>query len=371
MIERVTKGKYSIESKIGYQLGIEKYKNIETIKNFVKNCDKFNEQFEILNYINSGSCGIVYEGKIRHSKNKKVALKFILNKIIENKNEKERNDRNAKDKLDKKIHREITLQSLLKHKNITNLYGVYATPHDSFCMVMELAKFGDLEYLFNKIRKTTKRINLSETFLAYITKQILNALLYCRNTRIVHMDIKQQNILINENLQIKLADLSISFSYFKIPDNTNFTLPLAGTSVFISPEVLFRKEINSENAHKVDLYSLGVLLYSLAYCKYPYELSYNDKKEFNVIKEKIANNNLEIPINKGYSKLFEDFVSKLLNKDINNRISIDEAINHSWIKAARLIFLEKEKFGDVEKFLLNMVTNNVKPFTDYLHNNSL
>ena len=86
---------FPCDSKNAYQASKDKYKNIDTMRSVVKNCFKFNQDLEILNYISSGSCGIVYEGKIRKSPNKKVALKFILNKILETKNEKIRNKEQA------------------------------------------------------------------------------------------------------------------------------------------------------------------------------------------------------------------------------------------------------------------------------------
>lgn len=338
----------------------EKYKNIEFIRSSVSGCPKFNADLEILNYINSGSCGTVYEGKIRRSPTKKVALKFILNKMSEKmRNEKE------KEKIHNRITKEITIQNKLKHKNITSLYGVYEINNEGTCIVMELAKYGDLDYFQKKL---IQKKNLSETLLAYITKQILNALFYCHQSKIIHMDIKHQNILIDENLQIKLADLSVSYSYSVFPKNSMVPLPLAGTSLFMSPEVLAKKEVRVEECNKIDMYSLGSLLFNLAFAQYPYGLDYSDKKNFEKIKEKIAKNELVIPnVNKKYSLLFKNFISRLLHKDINMRLSISEALDHPWIKGADLIFHEKEKIYDLEKFLINLVTETIKPFNDYIH----
>lgn len=355
---------FQCDSKSAYQASKDKYKNIDTMRSVVKNCFKFNQDLEILNYISSGSCGIVYEGKIRKSPNKKVALKFILNKILETKNEKIRNNEKEKEKLHNRISKEISIQNKLKHKNITTLYGVYELENDSSCIVMELAKYGDLDYFQKKL---IQKKNLSETLLAYITKQILNGLYYCHQSKIIHMDIKHQNILIDENLQIKLADLSVSYSYANFPSGSQVPLPLAGTSLFMSPEVLGKKEIFSEDCNKIDMYSLGSLLYNLAFGEYPYNLDFSDKKNFEKIKEKISKNELSIPLNKRYSQLFRNFISRLLHKNIKMRLSIDQAMNHPWIKGANLIFWEKEKIFDLEKFLINLVTDTIKPFNDYLH----
>ena len=58
----------------------------------------------------------------------------------------------------------------------------------------------------------------------------------------------------------------------------------------------------------------------------------------------------------------------MLNKNIKYRYSINDALEDPWIKGARLIFKEKEKIYDLEKFLINIVTDNIKSFNDYIKN---
>ena len=345
--------------KPSYQTYKDKYSNIKEIKNLVRNCPKFNADLEIIKFINSGSCGIVYEGKIKGKSNKKVALKFLLNKIMEAKRDKINNQN--KPKFFPKNNKEISLQTKIKHKNITAFYGVYSIP-DSSCMVMELAKYGDLDY-FQK--KFIQKSCLSETLLAYITKQILDGLSFLHQSKIIHMDIKQQNILIDKNLQIKLTDLSVSFSYSNQPQY--IVLPVAGTSLFMSPEILGKKQININDCNKIDIFSLGILLYNLAFSSYPYGLEISDKRNFELMFNKINTNSLFIPKIEKLSSMFRDFLSGLLNKDISKRLSINEALNHPWIKAANEIFIEKEKINDLEKFLINLVTDNIKAFNDYIN----
>lgn len=352
--------KNSQYDKLQLQAIKDKNKSLEEIKQLVKDCNKFNEDLEILNYINSGSCGIVYEGRIRKSVNKKVALKFILNKIQNRKNKLQEKE-NYQSLY--KINKEITLQNKLKHKNITSLYGVYEIQNVSSCIVMELAKYGDLDYFQKKL---LQQKCLSETMIGYIAKQVLNGLYYCHQSKIIHMDIKHQNILIDENLHIKLTDMSVSFSYSNYKPSSSVTLPLAGTSLFMSPEVLGKKEIKIEDCNKVDMFSFGTLVYNLAFCEYPYRLDYSDKKNFEKIKEKITKNLLIIPESKRYSQMFRNFIAKLLNTNIKERLSIEEAMKDPWMQGVELIFWEKEKIYDLEKFLIYCLIDNIKSFNDYL-----
>ena len=326
------------------------------MKDFLKEgCQDFNNNFELLNFVNSGSCGLVFEGKIKKTPNKRIGLKFLMGKIMEDKREKNQNQKRIK---------EYNFQKKLHHKNITGLYGFYEIKNCS-CIAMDYAKYGDLDYFQKKL---IQKKYLSETLIAYITIQILEGLQYCHQCKIIHMDIKQQNILIDENLTIKITDFSVSQSYEFVKDGGKFTLPLAGTSLYMSPEVLSKCEIDVEDCNKIDMFSLGTLLYNSAFGEFPYQLEYTDRKNFKGIYDKITQKNLVFPITKSYSFLFKNFLRGLLNKNIKQRYSISDAMKDPWIKGTKLIFKEKEKTYDLEKFLINVVTDNIKLFNDYLKN---
>ena len=347
-----------------YKAVKEYFKNINNMNEFLsEDCDEFNNNFELLNFINSGSCGIVFEGYSKKDPNKKVGLKFLMNKLLEEKREKKIKYQNFLLKT-QKLNKELDLQKKFCHKNITKVYGFYGIKNCS-CIAMEYAKYGDLEYFQ---RKLLQKKNLSETTLAYLTLQILQALNHCHQSKIIHMDIKPQNILLNENLNVKLTDFSVSQSYANYKDGTRITLPLAGTSLYMAPEVLNKIEIDVEECNKIDIFSLGILLYDLAFGLFPFQLEYSDKKNFKDIYNKIMTQNLIFPKSRGYSNLFKNFISGLLNKNIKQRLSINEAFEDPWIKGAKLIYEEKEKIGELEKFLIMIVTDNLRCFNDYVRN---
>ena len=79
-------------SRNNYQLIKEYYKSKSNLDNYIKNqiSTNFSENFELLKYINSGSSGVVYEGRCRKNPEKHVCLKFLLNKIEEEKREKKK-----------------------------------------------------------------------------------------------------------------------------------------------------------------------------------------------------------------------------------------------------------------------------------------
>ena len=362
----------------------EFYKTKSNLNNYLKNknCSQFLENFELLDYINSGASGVVYKGCSNKNPNNTVCLKFLLNKLeLERKDNKfnynyikgikidEKNEINNKKNVLPKIE-EIKIQQRLQHKNIAKYYD-YFDLKEFGCIIMELADFGDLDY-FKK--KFIQKNYFPESFLCYISKQILDGLFYIHKLKIIHMDIKQQNILLDRNLDAKITDFSISLSYDNIKSTEKIQLPLAGTSLYMSPEVLSKAQIDMEDASKIDMFSLGVMLYNLAFGEFPYKLNISLKKNFKEILQRIRNNNLEIPEDKiksrKYSYLFIKFLKSLLDKNIKNRMSVFDSLDDPWIKGTEFILKEKEKISDTTKFYTYVTTDNFRSFNEYLKMNN-
>ena len=319
---------------------------ISTLKQKYPN---FLETFELEEYISSGSTGVVYAGKPKKAKKKKkVAFKFKI-------------DNNKKDNSN---NQEIAILRKLHHKNITEIYA-FLKMNDNYSSVcaLEFAKHGDLE---NFQKDLLKRKVLSETILAYFTKQILDSLSYIHRCKIVHLDIKPGNILVDNNLNIKLTDFSVSCSYSEFHPEDIIKLPYVGTSKFMSPEIIGRTHMKIREAEKVDLYSLGGTLYYLAFGKYPFDLSEIGSKDYENILKNINNKALEFPKDRKVSNFFKDFLRGLLEKDYTKRFNIRRALNHPWVQASQAIYDEKEKVCCPENFLINMVTDNIIEFNNII-----
>jgi serine/threonine protein kinase len=313
----------------------------------------FLETFELEEYINSGSTGVVYGGKSKKVKKKqKIAFKFKIGDY----------------KKDNSNNQEISILRKLHHKNITEIYA-FLKMNDNYSNVcaLELAKHGDLEN-FQKV--LLKRKVLSETILNYFTKQILDSLEYIHRCKIIHLDIKQGNILVDSNLNIKLTDFSVSCSYSEFHPEDVIKFPYVGTSKYMSPEIIGRTEMEIKDAEKVDLYSLGVTLYNLAFGEYPYDLSEVGSKDYDTILENIKSKTLDFPKDRKISNLFKDFLRGLLEKDYTKRFNIRKALNHPWIQASQTIFDEKEKVCCPENFLINLVTDNIIKFNNIIKLNN-
>ena len=321
-------------------------KNNNLKEYIIKECPNFCENFELLNCIGIGSESKVYKAKFKKY-NKTIAIKIIL-----------------RDKEEKKNINEVKISKKLKYKNIIDFYSIFTIKKDKLdCIMME---YGDLGNLINFKKNILKGSYLSESLLCYISYQILKGLKYCQKSKVAHLDIKPQNIILNDYLDVKLIDFSISMDYSKI--NSDFIkIPFRGTNFYISPEIFENKTIKLKDINKIDLYSLGVVLFYLAFGYYPFGLSLEDANNYDKIYNKIMKD-LEIKNeNNWYSSHFIDFLKKLLEKDINKRLDINEALNHYWIKGAKILLDEKEKINNISIFLIYLMRDQIIRFVHYLN----
>ena len=302
------------------------YDDKEELEKYLKeNCPEFWEKFELLEFKKNGSAGSVLKAQTRLKGNKNnrrfVALKFLYNGKKANKPKKEIN------------HQEIIVHGALKHKNIPQIYGYYKIGEFNSCICYILGGLSDA-------------VNYIHT-----------------HNKIIHMDIKQQNIVVDDYINIKLTDYSISIDY----KNKDFIkLPMIGTCYYMSPEVLRKETIPANYASKVDVYSIGVLLYLLAFCDYPYKLKDIDNKNYPQILNNIENNDLEFPSDYEISKPFLNLLKNCLNKDISKRYNIHQLVNDPWTKGYQIILNEKEKLYNAGKFVIDLMVDNMINFNEYI-----
>lgn len=335
-----------------FQDTLDYFSKIENMNEFLsKTYPKFHENLELLSYINHGSMGIVFEGKLKKAHfQPKLAIKFKFDK---------------KPKKEKKESQEVTILKKLHHNNIIEIYSQVNMNEFSQFSVLESAKYGDLIHFQEEI---LKRKVMSETMLNYFTYQILEGLSYMHKCKVVHMDIKHGNILVNSNLNIKIIDFSISCLYNDFHPLDLVKFPRVGTSKYMSPEILGGVNMKAKEACKIDLYSLGVTLYFSAIGSYPYNIDNIENKQYDQILNSIKTNKLEFPEKPKLSPMFKDFLSKLLEKDYRKRFNIVQALNHPWMKGTIIISEEKENTNCIENFLINLVTDKIMKFNEYLKN---
>ncbi|KAJ9471822.1 Protein kinase domain containing protein [Diplonema papillatum] len=158
-----------------------------------------------------------------------------------------------------KVQREVNVLSRLSHQNIIEFYDVWKTSHAIY-ISMEYAASGDLEKLKQYYRSRSKCI--SEDHLRGITNQVASALNFLHGQNILHRDVKSSNIFLTRDGVVKLGD----FGLVKELQGSELATTQVGTPAYMSPEVVERKPYDAA----CDVWSLGVLLYELAYFRYPF-----------------------------------------------------------------------------------------------------
>lgn len=167
------------------------------------------------------------------------------------------------DKLSKKIHRqkmyqEIEIHSKLSHPNIIRFYESFSDSLNVY-IVLELCKRRSL------VELQKRRITVTEPETRYFSYQIAQGLTYLHKKGIIHRDLKLGNILLNENLEVKIGDFGLATH--NLPGQVRRSL--CGTPNYIAPEILNRQG----HDFKVDSWSLGCLIYTLLFGKPPFERS--------------------------------------------------------------------------------------------------
>ena len=324
---------------------------LENIKSLLmKKSSNFFEIFDIISFLGAGSESEVYKAYFKEYK-VHIAIKFIF--ISEKKKINEN---------------EINISFKLRHKNILTFHFCgEIIEKELYCMVMEHAAFGNAyQFMHGLLHKMI----LSETVLCYYAYQVLQGIKYCHSNKICHMDIKPYNIVIDDHLNPKLIDFSISLDYNKYSSDAKIKLPFKGTNLFMAPEIILQKYVLIRDINKIDLYSFGITLYHLAFGFYPYDLVPEDINDYYKVIYKIFNNNglnftnRKKPLSPGCV----DFLKKLLDINIEKRINIDQALNHYWVKGGQIIMDEKEKISHGSKFLNYINLEHFYSFNEYLKN---
>ena len=228
------------------------------------------------------------------------------------------------------ISREAFLLQTLKHKNILEIYNSYST-NDYLYIIMEYAKGGEL---FSVIKKN----GLDEKECKFFFKQIYSAIQYIHSKNIVHRDLKPNNILFLDEAKTHLV--VIDFGISGISNGNNHDIIKAGTTKYMPPEMFDKNSFESNT--KIDIWSLGIILYLLFYGKFPFEGKNNDETISQIIKQPLI-----IPENKKISETMFQLLTNLLNKNPEKRIDTcsdlfsdwfddEEMVLHSFIKPKRL-----------------------------------
>uniref|UniRef100_A0A8C9U8F4 non-specific serine/threonine protein kinase n=1 Tax=Scleropages formosus TaxID=113540 RepID=A0A8C9U8F4_SCLFO len=254
--------------------------------------------YEIIRTLGKGNFAVVKLA--RH----KVTKTLVAIKIID---KKRLNPSNLE-----KIYREVQIMKLLNHPHIIKLYQVMETK-DMLYIVTEYAKNGEMfDYLTSNGRMSEEEARLKFW-------QILTAVEYCHEHHIVHRDLKTENLLLDANMNIKLADFG--FGNFYSPGEPLSTW--CGSPPYAAPEVFEGKEYEGP---QLDIWSLGVVLYVLVCGSLPF-----DGASLPALRQRVTEGRFRIPF--FMSQDCENLIRKMLVVDPAKRITISQIKLHRWMLA--------------------------------------
>jgi tousled-like kinase len=278
-----------------------------------------NERYQILELIGKGGYSEVYKAYDTY------AHKFIACKLIQL---NENWPQEIKQSYIKHTIRENLILQNLNHKKIVKLYDTLEINDNAFCNILEYCSGPDLSLY---IRKNGGSI--SEQIAKIIITQILQALIYLNNLtkKIIHYDLKPENILFDSDMNIKITDFGLAKI---IEPNTEFvqlTSQGVGTYWYLPPEC-FEENKNIEINSKVDIWSLGVILYEIIFNKKPFGHGCSSQKK--LVKDKIIQNaySVEFPENPEISEKCKDFIQNCLKYKQSERYDAFQAFNSEFIR---------------------------------------
>ena len=244
---------------------------------------------------------------------------------------------------EKEVINEVNILKTMDHPNIVKLFKFYSN-EKQYSIIMEYCKGGKLN---TEIRNYAP---FDEKYSAYIMYQIFSAINYCQNMNIIHRDLKPENILIvNRNKKNNYPNIKIGdFGMSKMVEKDSLQNKIVGTIYYVAPEVILKKY-----NEKCDIWSCGVIMYVLLSKKPPFG-GYTEEEIISNILKGVYD--IEKPPFDKISKNALDLIQKLLNKDINKRISAQEALNHPWFKENKSKELYNEILNDkvLQKLLDNL-----------------
>ncbi|XP_023171823.2 MAP/microtubule affinity-regulating kinase 3 isoform X16 [Drosophila hydei] len=209
-----------------------------------------------------------------------------------------------------KLFREVRIMKMLDHPNIVKLFQVIETEKTLY-LIMEYASGGEVfDYLVLHGRMKEKEARVK-------FRQIVSAVQYCHQKRIIHRDLKAENLLLDSELNIKIADFGFSNEF--TPGSKLDTF--CGSPPYAAPELFQGKKYDGP---EVDVWSLGVILYTLVSGSLPF-----DGSTLRELRERVLRGKYRIPFY--MSTDCENLLRKFLVLNPAKRASLETIMGDKWM----------------------------------------
>ena len=249
-----------------------------------------------MSLIATGGCGEIYKANMNGTD---VAVKKVS-----------LSTRNAD-----RVLAEVEIMANVRHPNLVRMIEA-GQAEKTLWTIMEYIDGATLTYL-------TVYGHSKETHIAYFAREILKALKCLHNNRIMHRDIKSDNIMVTEDGRVKLIDLGFG-AYMK--DDERGRMSVLGTPNYMAPELIK----GNLYTYAVDVWSVGVVCWELA-CGEP---PYMDRDPVSVVFEISTCGLPPLPDREKWTPTFLDFLDSCLEMDPARRATVDELLEHPFLRQA-------------------------------------
>ena len=259
----------------------------------------------------------------------------------------------VKDNYIKHTVRENQIHQEINHSKIVRHFDTIEIDNNSFCTVLEYCSGPDLATYLQRNRF------VQEKEARIIITQILEGLEYLNKlpNKIIHYDLKPENIIFN-NMEVKISDFGLAKIVESNTDRVQLTSQGVGTYWYLPPEC-FEEKKNVDISSKVDIWSVGVILFEMFFRKKPFGQNYTQDK---LLKDHVMQNAkvVDIPSKPNISEECKDFIKRCLAYHPEDRYDVFQALESPFIKQEK----GKDSYKKLKSGSNNSSNNNlvVPPF---------
>lgn len=275
----------------------------------------FNGQYEIIKSLGEGNTSKVYLGR-SITDSSFVAIKILKEEFLRRDNDSIIS-----------VHNEITILKNMNHSGIVAMPGY----GDSGLVVKPSGRnINNLVYILMEYVSGGLLFDLCQTMGAmgenagrFFVNQLLDALDYMHTKRVAHRDLKLENVLVDDQLNLKIADFG--FACYKSIDHLK---SYRGTMTYMAPEI---KEGKLYKGTQVDLFSLGVILFIIVQGIFPFKEARKEEFFYKLLMEGKIDTYFAKVNGNSLSAAFKELILKLFSYDGDMRPTIEEIRSSDWM----------------------------------------
>jgi len=220
-----------------------------------------------------------------------------------------------------KLRSEIAIHRSLDHDKVVKFFD-YFEDSEYVYIILELCPSQTMNEFMRK--RPSKR--LSEAEAMFYIYDLIVALKYLHRRRVIHRDLKLGNLFLDADVRLKVGDFGLAA---QLEHDGEKKRTICGTPNYIAPEILEGKHGHS---YEVDIWSLGVILYTMTIGRPPFETS-----DVKTTYRRIRYNQYSFPESVRVSDQVKELISSILRTDPRSRPSLDEILASPWFQGAQRI----------------------------------